>query len=76
MKVTQNDIVKLIHKIGKKMDDLIHQAEDLQQTIDELQAQNDTLIHTNKNIQDEILEHIKELEQIKDFYVNSNNKIS
>ncbi len=73
MKITKQHLINLIKEIDSKIDGLLTNINDQDKTIKDLRSQNEDLRLNNQKTLDQIKEYIKELEQIRSHYVNSNN---
>ena len=73
IEVTKKDLFDLIHQTGRKIDELLNKLSKQEQVIADLEAQNNELKRNNQTTLSQIKEYIKELEQIRNHYVDSNN---
>lgn len=74
MKITKQQLIDTIHHIGDKIDRLVAKSAKQEKQIADLTLQNAELKKGNQVTLDQIQEYIQELEQIRNHYVNSNNK--
>ncbi|GAB4162249.1 MAG: hypothetical protein Tsb006_0240 [Rickettsiaceae bacterium] len=63
----------LIDQIDSKVENLLAKLEKQEQVIADLQPRNEALKQNNQKTLDQIKEYIQELEQIRSYYVDSNN---
>ncbi|MCF8494334.1 MAG: hypothetical protein K9G65_02970 [Rickettsiaceae bacterium] len=73
MEVTKHDLFDLIHQTDRKIDELLNKISKQEQRILDLETQNNDLKRGNQATLSQIKEYIKELEQIRNHYVDSNN---
>lgn len=73
MKITKQHLINLIKEIDSNIDGLLTKINNQEKIIHDLQSQNENLRLNNQKTLDQIKEYIKELEQIRNHYVNSNN---
>ena len=73
MEVTKQDLFDLIHQTDRKIDKLLNRISKQEQRILDLETQNNDLKRGNQETLSQIKEYIKELEQIRNHYVDSNN---
>ena len=73
MEVDNKALIYLIKQINKNVDKLIFELNLKDRQIEELKMQNQELKNSNQVILNQIKEYIKELEQIRNHYVDSNN---
>jgi predicted RNase H-like nuclease (RuvC/YqgF family) len=73
MEVTKYDLFDLIHQTDRKIDELLNKISKQEQRILDLETQNNDLKRGNQKTLSQIKEYIKELEQIRNHYVDSNN---
>jgi predicted RNase H-like nuclease (RuvC/YqgF family) len=73
MEVTKHDLFDLIHQTDRKIDELLNKISRQEQRILDLETQNNDLKRGNQATLSQIKEYIKELEQIRNHYVDSNN---
>ncbi len=73
MEVTKQDLFDLIHQTDRKIDKLLNKISKQEQRILDLETQNNDLKRSNQATLSQIKEYIKELEQIRNHYVDSNN---
>jgi len=73
MEVTKQDLFDLIHQTDRKIDKLLNRISKQEQRILDLETQNNDLKRSNQATLSQIKEYIKELEQIRNHYVDSNN---
>ena len=73
MEVTKYDLFDLIHQTDRKIDELLNKISKQEQRILDLETQNNDLKRGNQATLSQIKEYIKELEQIRNHYVDSNN---
>jgi predicted RNase H-like nuclease (RuvC/YqgF family) len=76
MKITKKNLIDLIHEINDNIDGLNKKLMKQESVIQNLKAQNESLKQSNHDTLDQIKEYIKELEQIRSHYVDSNNSTS
>lgn len=72
-KITKQHLIRLIKEIDSNIDGLLFKITNQEKIIHDLQSQNENLKMNNQKTLDQIKEYIKELEQIRSHYVNSNN---
>lgn len=70
---TKQSLINLINQIDDKIENLLTKINTQQQTIKELESQNEHLKRNNQKTLDQIKEYIRELEQIRAHYVNSHD---
>ncbi|RTK92688.1 MAG: hypothetical protein EKK61_03105 [Rickettsiales bacterium] len=73
MKITKQHLINLIKEIDGNIDGLLTKINNQGKIINDLKSQNENLRLNNQKTLDQIKEYIKELEQIRSHYVNSNN---
>ena len=73
MELTKQDLFDLIHQTDRKIDKLLNRISKQEQRILDLETQNNDLKRSNQATLSQIKEYIKELEQIRNHYVDSNN---
>ena len=73
MEVTKHDLFDLIRQTDRKIDELLNKISKQEQRILDLETQNNDLKRGNQATLSQIKEYIKELEQIRNHYVDSNN---
>lgn len=73
MKVTTSYLNDLTTKIEGKIDQMLAKLRQQDKLIISLKAKNAELERNNEKTLDQIKEYIKELEQIRAYYVNNNN---
>ena len=73
MEVTKQHLIEIIHKIDKHVEELLDRISTQGQRIKSLELQNQELAKSSQDTQNKIKEYIQELEQIRNYYVNSNN---
>lgn len=73
MEITKKSLVDLIKQINEFVCNLKAESAIKDKHIKELKAQNQELKESNLATLDQIKKYIKELEQIKSHYVDSNN---
>ena len=73
IEVTKHDLFDLIHQMDRKIDELLNKVSKQEQRITDLETQNNDLKRGNQETLSQIKEYIKELEQIRNHYVDSNN---
>ena len=76
MKVTMPHLNNLTTKIESKVDELLLKHEQQGKMIATLKEKNAELERNNEKTLEQIKEYIKELEQIRAYYVNNNNNAS
>jgi len=74
MEITKKHLIEIIQDIGAKIDELNAKINIQAQQLAELKSQNNQLKKTNQDTLDQIKEYIEELEQIRNHYVDSNNR--
>jgi len=73
MEVDNKALIYLIKQINRSVDKLIFELNLKDKQIEDLKIQNQELKNSSAVILNQIKEYIKELEQIKNHYVDSNN---
>jgi len=73
MEVDKKALIYLIKQINKNVDKLIFELNLKDRRVEELKMQNQELKNSNQAVLNQIKEYIKELEQIRNHYVDSNN---
>lgn len=73
MKVTTQNLLKVIEEINHKIDSLQADLVIKAKKIKDLEAENNKLVDANHNTLSQIKEYIKELEVIRNHYVNNQN---
>ena len=73
MEVDKKALIYLIKQINKNVDKLIFELNLKDRQVEELKIQNQELKNSNQAVLNQIKEYIKELEQIRNHYVDSNN---
>ena len=73
MEVDKKALIHLIKQINSNVDKLIFELNVKDKQIEELKIQNQELKNNSATILNQIKEYIKELEQIRNHYVDSNN---
>ncbi len=73
MEVDKKALIHLIKKINSNVDKLIFELNVKDKQIEELKIQNQELKNNSATILNQIKEYIKELEEIRNHYVDSNN---
>ncbi len=73
MKVDNKALIYLIKQINRSVDKLIFELNLKDKQIEDLKIQNQELKNSSAVILNQIKEYIKELEQIRNHYVDSNN---
>ena len=73
MEVDKKALIYLIKQINKNVDKIIFELNLKDRQIEELKMQNQELKNSNQAVLNQIKEYIKELEQIRNHYVDSNN---
>lgn len=76
MKVTKQELLETISQISEKLDSVLEKVHDQERQIRELKSHNGDLVQNNRQTLDQIKEYIKELEEIRNHYVNSSNQPS
>ncbi len=74
MEITKKQLIEAIQNIGAKVDDLNAKIHMQAHQISELSSQNNQLKQKNQDTLDQIKKYIEELEQIRNYYVDSNNR--
>lgn len=74
MEITKNHLIELIRHIDVGVSQMSDKLQAQEQEIQELRMQNQALKDSNKATLDQIKQYIKELEEIRNHYVDSNNK--
>jgi len=75
MEITKQQLIEIIHEIGKKIEKLAAKSARQRQQIKDLESQNEDLKKSSQATIDQVREYIQELEQIRSHYVDSNNNI-
>ena len=75
MEITKKNLFDLINEIGDNIDRLNTKLAKQEDFIKDLKFRNEKLKQNNHVTIDQIKEYIKELEQIRSQYVDSNNNI-
>lgn len=73
MKVTKQYLNKLIQELEEKIDILLTTSGKQADLIKTLQKRNGDLENNNNKTLEQIKDYVKELEQIRNYYVSSNN---
>ncbi len=73
MEVDNKALIYLIKQINRSVDKLIFELNLKDKQIEDLKIQNQELKNSSAIILNQIKEYIKELEQIRNHYVDSNN---
>lgn len=73
MEVDKKALIHLIKQINSNVDKLIFELNVKDKQIEELKIQNQELKNNSAAILNQIKEYIKELEEIRNHYVDSNN---
>ena len=73
MEVDKKALIHLIKQINSNVDKLIFELNVKDKQIEELKIQNQELKNNSATIINQIKEYIKELEEIRNHYVDSNN---
>ena len=73
MEVDKKALIYLIKQINSNVDKLIFELNVKDKQIEELKIQNQELKSNSSTILNQIKEYIKELEEIRNHYVDSNN---
>ena len=73
MEVDKKALIYLIKQINRSVDKLIFELNLKDKQIEDLKIQNQELKNSSAVILNQIKEYIKELEQIRNHYVDSNN---
>ena len=73
MEVDNKALIYLIKQINRRVDKLIFELNLKDKQIEDLKIQNQELKNSSAVILNQIKEYIKELEQIRNHYVDSNN---
>ncbi|GEM_PF-1084367 len=73
MEVDKKALIHLIKQINSNVDKLIFELNVKDKQIEELKIQNQELKNNSATILNQIKEYIKELEEIRNHYVDSNN---
>jgi predicted RNase H-like nuclease (RuvC/YqgF family) len=73
MEVDKKALIHLIKQINSNVDKLIFELNVKDKQIEELKIQNQELKSNSSTILNQIKEYIKELEEIRNHYVDSNN---
>ncbi len=76
MKVTKQELLDTIAHISEKLDGVLEKVSDQERQIRDLKSHNSDLVQNNRKTLDQIKEYIKELEEIRNHYVNSSNQSS
>ena len=71
---TKQSISNIILNINNHIESLLNQSKEKDQKIQELQKDNKLLKQNSEQILNQINGYLSELEEIKDYYVNSINK--
>lgn len=74
MELTKKPLIDIIKQISNDIDRLQSELLQKEQQISDLKQQNEQLKKNNSATLDQIREYIKELEQIRSHYVDSNNQ--
>ena len=74
MEITKNHLIELIRNIDVGVSQMSDKLQAQEQEIQELRLQNQALKDSNRATLDQIKQYIKELEEIRNHYVDSNNK--
>ena len=73
MEVDKKALIYLIKQINTNVDKLVFELNIKDKQIENLKIQNQELKNTSATILNQIKEYIKELEEIRNHYVDSNN---
>lgn len=73
MKITKQHLNSLIQELEEKIDVLFTTSWKQAELIKTLQKRNSELESNNNKTLEQIKDHVKELEQIRNYYVSSNN---
>jgi hypothetical protein len=73
MEVDKKALIHLIKQINSNVDKLIFELNVKDKQIEELKIKNQELKNNSATILNQIKEYIKELEEIRNHYVDSNN---
>lgn len=73
MEVDNKALIYLIKQINRSVDKLIFELNLKDKQIEDLKIQNQELKNNSATILNQIKEYIKELEEIRNHYVDSNN---
>lgn len=73
MKVTKQHLSSLIQELEEKIDILFATSGKQAELIKTLQKRNSDLESNNNKTLEQIKDYVKELEQIRNYYVSSNN---
>lgn len=73
MKITKQHLNSLIQELEEKIDVLFTTSRKQAELIKTLQKRNSELESNNNKTLEQIKDHVKELEQIRNYYVSSNN---
>lgn len=73
MKVTKQHLNKLIQELEEKIDLVLTSSGKQAELIKTLQKRNSDLENNNNKTLEQIKDYVKELEQIRNYYVSSNN---
>ncbi len=73
MLITKQQLIGTIHKISEKIDKLNIKLVNQEKKIKELELHNQALNKNHQNTLNQIKEYIKELEKIRNHYVDNNN---
>jgi chromosome segregation ATPase len=73
MEITKQHLIDTIHKINDQVDELIGKLDEQARHIKDIEQKNRNLVKNNESTSRKIEEYIKELEQIRNHYVDSNN---
>jgi len=73
MEITKQHLIDTIHKINDQVYELIGKLDEQARHIKDIEQKNRNLVKNNESTSRKIEEYIKELEQIRNHYVDSNN---
>ncbi|MDC0864580.1 hypothetical protein OAP56_01340 [Rickettsiaceae bacterium] len=73
MEITKQHLIDTIHKINDQVDKLIGKLDEQARHIKDIEQKNRNLVKNNESTSSQIEEYVKELEQIRNHYVDSNN---
>ncbi len=74
MEITKSNLLEIIEEISSKIDNMNMKLQKQEQFIQELKEKNEILKQNNQATLEQITEYIQELEQIRNHYVDSNDK--
>ena len=75
MTITKQQLINTIHHIRDNVDKVMTRLSNQNKQIIELKSSNAKLKQINQNTAERINEYVKELEQIRKYYADSNNNI-